>query len=384
MSVKNVLIVGGGMVGAACAIKLAQQGMKVTVFERHFPDATTDLQNSRVDIRVSAINRASERLLDELGAMAAIKATRSAPYTELEAFEQPNARLLFTAEQLGLTHLGHLIENNVIQAALWQQFSQYDITAIESAEPISAIDDDGEQVTLTLGAKQYQGDLLIAADGGRSAVRSMLGIGSEGWQYQQHCMGILVKLDAPQQVRTWQQFQRTGPVAFLPMQAPYANLIWYHHGDHLARLKALPKEQLKQEIITHFPSLPGDFDIESVAVFPLTRAHAQRYVQGRCVLIGDAAHTINPLAGQGVNLGFADVVALSAQLQNDNPIDIALQRYWQARRYANLAMMSTMDACYWGFSNESGPLKWGRNLFLRAANQAGPIKDWVLKYAIGH
>ena len=190
MSVKNVLIVGGGMVGAACAIKLAQQGMKVTVFERHFPDATTDLQNSRVDIRVSAINRASERLLDELGAMATIKATRSAPYTELEAFEQPNARLLFSAEQLGLTHLGHLIENNVIQAALWQQFSQYDITAIESAEPINAIDDDGEQVTLTLGAKQYQGDLLIAADGGRSAVRSMLGIGSEGWQYQQHCMGI--------------------------------------------------------------------------------------------------------------------------------------------------------------------------------------------------
>ena len=383
MSVQSVIVVGGGMVGAACALKLAQQGKHVTVIERQGVDLTTPMVEQAVDIRVSAINRASERLLSELGAFELLSTSRAAPYTELEAFEQSPGELVFSADQLSLSHLGHIIENNLIQTALWHQFAEHNIRVELCAEPIKSIENRDDGVTLNYGDKQFEADLLIGADGGRSQVRQLLGIGSTGWQYEQHCMGILIKLDAPQQARTWQEFKATGPVAFLPMQAPYANLIWYHRGDELQRLKSLDKAQLKAEILAQFPPLAGDFDIENVAVFPLTRSHAQRYHQGRCVLVGDAAHTINPLAGQGVNLGFKDVVSLAQQLDVEQPTELALHKYWQQRKIANLAMMSTMDACYFGFSNDIKPLRMLRGSFLKLAHRGGLLKDWVLKYAIG-
>ena len=197
-------------------------------------------------------------------------------------------------------------------------------------------------------------------------------------------MGVLIKLDAPQQVKTWQQFKPTGPVAFLPMQAPYANLIWYDDSSKLQGLKKLPAAELKQQVLDNFPPLVGDFEVIEHAVFPLARQHANHYSQGRIVLVGDAAHTINPLAGQGVNLGFQDVVALADKLNNADDIGASqhLQQYEHTRRKANLLMMSMMDACYFGFSNQVTPLQWARSRFLKMANNTGLVKNWVLKYAI--
>ncbi|WP_404340528.1 FAD-dependent monooxygenase [Pseudoalteromonas mariniglutinosa] len=384
MMKNKVIIVGGGMVGAAAAVKLAQQGCAVTVLEQRVIDADAVLSSEKVDLRISAINRFSENLLDKLGAMSLLRENRLAPYQQLEAFEQNGDNLLFDCQDINTSHLGHLIENNLIQASLWQQFAKYNIQVIAQATTLTEIVQTALDITLVYGDTLYSADLVIAADGGQSQLRTKAGIGVTGWQYAQHCMGVLIKLDAPQQVKTWQQFKATGPVAFLPMQAPYGNLICYHQANTLKEWQALSNEQLKDKIVAHFPELPGDFEIVKHAVFPLARQHANQYSHGRLVLVGDAAHTINPLAGQGVNLGFQDVAVLAKQLAGQTDIGKAqqLHEYEQARRKANLLMMSMMDACYFGFSNQITPLKWARSQFLKLANKTGPAKQWVLKYAI--
>ncbi len=384
MTQNKVIVVGAGMVGAAMAIKLAQQGKSVQIIEKKLINADAILASDQVDIRVSAINRFSENLLDELGAMPILRQNRLAPYTQLEAFERGGDNLLFDCADINTSHLGHLIENNLIQASLWQQFAHYNIEVIEQSAPLSAIEQDTTSITLIYGDTRYTADLVIAADGGQSQLRAKANIGVTGWQYQQHCMGVLIKLDAPQQVKTWQQFTPTGPLAFLPMQAPYANLIWYDSANTLQNFKGLTAEQIKAHVLNKFPLLAGDFEVQNHAVFPLTRQHANNYSNGRLVLVGDAAHTINPLAGQGVNLGFEDVVALAQALEDADDIGcpLKLKEYERSRRKANLLMMSMMDACYFGFSNQITPLKWARSQFLRMANNTGPLKNWVLKYAI--
>lgn len=384
MTKNKVIVVGAGMVGAAMAIKLAQQGKAVRIIEKKLINPQQVLSSDQVDIRVSAINRFSEKLLDELGAMPLLKQSRLAPYQQLEAFERGGDNLLFDCADINTTHLGHLIENNLIQASLWQQFEQYNIEVIEQATPITSIEQTSDAITLVYGEQTYTADLVIAADGGQSQLRAKANIGITGWQYQQHCMGVLIKLDAPQQVKTWQQFTPTGPLAFLPMQAPYANLIWYDDANTLQSFKGLNPLQLKTHIVKKFPELAGDFTVLKHAVFPLARQHANKYSQGRLVLVGDAAHTINPLAGQGVNLGFQDVVALAQVLLSADDIGcpLKLNEYEKSRRKANLLMMSMMDACYFGFSNQIAPLKWARSQFLKIANNTGPLKNWVLKYAI--
>ncbi len=372
------------MVGSATAIKLAQQGSDVTIIEKHLIDADSILSSDKVDIRISAINRFSEHLLDELGAMPLLRKNRIAPYQQLEAYQQQDESLLFDCKDIGETHLGHLIENSLIQASLWQQFADYNIEVIEQKTPVTDINQTDDSITLHYGDTHYTADLVIAADGGQSQLRTKAGLGVTGWQYAQHCMGVLIKLDAPQQVKTWQQFTPTGPVAFLPMQAPYANLICYHDAAVLKQWQKLSNEELKAKLIAHFPELPGDFELLEHAVFPLARQHANDYSQGRLVLVGDSAHTINPLAGQGVNLGFQDVVALADILEDQEDVGQhqLLKQYEKKRRHANLLMMSMMDACYFGFSNEIKPLSWARSKFLKLANNKGPAKNWVLKYAI--
>ncbi|MFY8284147.1 FAD-dependent oxidoreductase [Pseudoalteromonas sp. SSMSWG5] len=384
MNKNKIIVVGGGMVGAATAIKLAQQGSDVTIIEKHLIDADSILSSDKVDIRISAINRFSEHLLDELGAMPLLRKNRIAPYQQLEAYQQQDESLLFDCKDIGETHLGHLIENSLIQASLWQQFADYNIEVIEQKTPVTDINQTDDSITLHYGDTHYTADLVIAADGGQSQLRTKAGLGVTGWQYAQHCMGVLIKLDAPQQVKTWQQFTPTGPVAFLPMQAPYANLICYHDAAVLKQWQKLSNEELKAKLIAYFPQLPGDFELLEHAVFPLARQHANDYSQGRLVLVGDSAHTINPLAGQGVNLGFQDVVALADILEDQEDVGQhqLLKQYEKKRRHANLLMMSMMDACYFGFSNEIKPLSWARSKFLKLANNKGPAKNWVLKYAI--
>ncbi|WP_229748108.1 FAD-dependent monooxygenase [Lacimicrobium alkaliphilum] len=381
----DVIVVGGSMTGSAMALGLARQNYSVAVVDPLTPDPYQ--AGSQPDIRVSAINAASRLLLEQLGAWEVLEAMRVCPYRRLSVWED-DARTDFTADDIAAPYLGHIIENTLIQRALYETLQQFSQTKWFSAELKALSGQDKNQVTLSDGTELSAG-LLIGADGAHSKVRRQLGIGTSGWQYKQQALAVSIKTDAPQQDITWQNFVATGPMAFLPLYDGYGSLVWYHQSEQIQRLKTLSDSDLKTEIKQAFPSELMDFDILSRASFPLTRQHASGYVSNSAVLIGDAAHTINPLAGQGLNLGFKDVACLLAKLEDkiwlkdNHQLGQALSHYERKRRPDNLLMMSAMDVIYKTFSTEILPVTQLRRLGLRLAQHAGPLKKQVTRYAMG-
>ncbi len=386
----DIAVIGGGMVGAAIAIGFAQQGRSVVVVEGAEPKPFDASQ--AMDIRVSAISHQSVKLLDSLGAWASIRAMRVCPYRRLETWEHPECRTRFHSDELSLGQLGYIVENRLIQLGLWQAFAQYDNLTLECPERLQTIEfADVNRITLESG-KQFETQWVIGADGANSKVRQLAGIGITAWDYRQHCMLINVKTDRPQQDITWQQFTPNGPRSFLPLcslteegkEVGQGSLVWYDSPKRIKQLCAMTKSQLRTEILNHFPKELGDIEVLQSGSFPLTRRHAQSYSSRNCVLVGDSAHTINPLAGQGVNLGFKDVAALLAIAQGQDELtNSLLAKYERVRRPDNLLMQSGMDFFYKSFSNDLGPLKFARNAALKLAENSGPIKSQVLKYALG-
>ncbi|KFK95165.1 MULTISPECIES: 3-demethoxyubiquinol 3-hydroxylase [unclassified Serratia (in: enterobacteria)] len=384
----DVVVVGGGMVGAAAALGLAQAGLSVALLEHQAPEAF-DAQ-SPPDLRISAIGCSSVSLLKQLGAWQAVEKMRLAPYRRLETWEWASSLVAFDAASLGLPELGFMVENRILQLALWQQLEQCENLTLYCPATLQAMqrEHSGWQVTLS-SSETLQARLVIGADGAHSQVRKLAAIGTSGWQYRQSCLLISVETGAPQQDVTWQQFFPSGPRAFLPLCGPWASLVWYDSPQRIRQLQALPLEQLEREVAAAFPSRLGAVKVHAAGSFPLVRTHAQRYVQPGLVLLGDAAHTINPLAGQGVNLGYRDVDALfdviigARELGEDWASEAVLMRYQRRRRTDNLLMQSGMDLFYAAFSNNLAPLGVARNLALMVAQRAGKLKEHALKYALG-
>ena len=340
-----------------------------------------------MDLRVSAISPRSVALLEQLGAWQAVMAMRLCPFKRLETWEHPECRTRFSADEMQLQQLGYIVENRVIQLALWQQFEYYDnITLLCPTTMVAATAiDDGYQIELDDGSLLNCG-LLIGADGANSQVRQQANIGITAWDYRQHCMLINIATTLPQQDITWQQFTPAGPRSFLPLPGHQGSLVWYDSPARIRQLSAMPAAQLHAEIVATFPPELGEFTVLNHGSFPLTRRHAQTYYKPNVVLLGDAAHTINPLAGQGVNLGFKDVACLLekiSQAGNDWQQPQVLAHYERCRRPDNLIMQTGMDFFYATFSNNIGPLKLLRNASLRVADHTGAIKKQLLKYAMG-
>ena len=382
----DIAVVGGGMVGASVALKLAQAGLSVVLLEKHPIKAVT--KDESFDLRISAINRRSETWLRELGAWQTMHPERLCVYQQLRAFEQEQPPLDFTAAEIAEPYLGHMVENNQIQAALWQQFPA-SLTVLCPTTVLS-VQNDAEFVSVkTTEHGEIIAKLVIGADGANSQIRQLSGVGSSGWQYQQACMLIHIQTAYPHLEMTWQQFTEQGPRAYLPLPGHDASLVWYDEANRIAQLAAMAPEQLHREITAHFPPRLGEFKVIKQAWFPLVRSDANQYVKGRVVLIGDAAHTINPLAGQGVNLGFADAQLLAQLLVDawqqgeDLSSPLLLAQYQRQRKIANLTMMSAMDVFYQVFKSDLPPVRQIRRLGLALAAKAGPLKAWVGKYAAG-
>lgn len=382
----DVLIVGGGMVGASVALKLSRAGLQVGLIEKQ--QVTAFDPQSAIDLRVSAINRRSEQWLTELGAWSLLEQWRLCPYKRLQAFEANQSGLTFHADEVGLSHLGHIIENNLIQQALWanfpaqlQQYCSATVTGFEQQVDYASVH------TAEFG--KLDARLVIAADGGQSQLRQLAQIGVSGWQYQQSCLIVTVNTEFEQQDITWQQFNESGPRAFLPLPGKQGSLVWYDHHHKIKQLAALSKAALAEQIQQAFPAQLGTITVEQVGSFPLARVHAKDYSKGRLVLVGDAAHSINPLAGQGVNLGFADAMLLCKLLEQafEQGTDLAapqgLTSYQTTRQRENALMMSAMDLFYQSFSSSLAPVRLLRQFGLAAADKAGPLKRWVSRYAVG-
>ena len=389
---------GGGMVGATLALGLAQQQFKVAVIEPYLPAPFKPEDGP--DLRVSAISEASVTLLKALGAWEHIAAMRVKPYTGLSVWDDPSHRTDFTAHSIDMPQLGYFVENRLLQLGCHKALTQFDNVEIISGQSVEDIRlTNTANVNLSNG-RTLEAKWLVGADGANSQVRKAAGIGTTGWQYAQQAMGITIRMENAVEPITWQQFTSSGPKAFLPMFDNYASLVWYDTPDELKRIKSLKPSQLESEILKTFPEEltkgKNSFSVIDKAIFPLTRSHANHYVKGCCVLIGDAAHTINPLAGQGFNLGFKDVEAFLSvssnfktnSTANDLLTDGAFSQmlfsnYERPRKRDNLMMMTAMDGFYTLFSNDVAPIKWIRNQLLSVAQRIQPAKQEVLKYAIG-
>lgn len=380
----DVVIVGGGMVGGALALGLAQHGFTVTVIEKNAPPAFD--ASSTPDVRISAISASSVELLKSLGVWGAVRGMRAHAYRQLETWEWESAHVVFNASELKLPELGYMVENNVLQLALWQALEAHNRISLQVGLSLQEMQRGETHTSLTLtDGSQHEARLVIGADGANSQIRQLAGIGVHAWQYQQSCMLISVRCADDPGDSTWQQFTPEGPRAFLPLFDHWASLVWYDTPARIRQLQGMSMIQLQQEITRHFPSRLGEVMPLSAGAFPLVRRHALQYVKPGMALVGDAAHTIHPLAGQGVNLGYRDADALldilsRARAHGEEWASLpVLKRYQTRRRADNFIMQSGMDLFYAGFSNDLPPVRMLRNIGLMAAERAGELKRQALK-----
>lgn len=384
----DVVIVGGGMVGAAVACGLGGSNLKVAVLEQDLPEAFSGGQPH--DLRVSALSIASQRILQAVGAWDGVVNRRLCPFRRMRVWETAGDTE-FKSDDIDYPELGFIVENRVTQLALLDRLRQFENIELIAPVAVAGIDyqSTGSYVQLDNG-RVLETRLLVAADGGQSRVRRAVGIGVTSWDYNQHALVIYVETDYPQQDITWQRFVPTGPQAFLPLTGHFGSIVWYNSPDEVRRLKKLPPERLISELTQAFPSCLGKINkVLGTASFPLKRQHAQEYVKHGAALVGDAAHMINPLAGQGVNIGLLDAAALvevlvEAEKQGEDIADVGvLKRYESMRRNDNLKMMTVMDLFYRFFSNDVLPVKFLRNLGLGMAERIKPAKNKVMRAAMG-
>jgi 2-octaprenyl-3-methyl-6-methoxy-1,4-benzoquinol hydroxylase len=384
----DVLVVGGGMVGAALGCGLGGSALRVAVLEDAPPPAFSPEQLH--DLRVSAVSVASASILKTVGAWQGVAGRRFCPFRRMRVWEGAGD-VEFRSEDIDEPALGYIVENRIIQLALLDRLRAFPNVELVCPAKTRRIDyaASGSSVELDDG-RVLSGRLLVAADGGTSRVRQAAGLGVSGWDYEQHALVLTVDTAYGQQDITWQRFTPTGPQAFLPLDGPHASLVWYQAPEEVKRLKTLPDDELLRALRHAFPAELGDIDrITDRGSFPLKRQHALHYIKEGAALIGDAAHMIHPLAGQGVNIGLLDAAALAQVLigAHRRGEDIGafrvLREYETLRRRNNLLMMTTMDLFYRVFGNAHAPLKFVRNLGLGLAERVAPAKQAAMRYAMG-
>jgi 2-octaprenylphenol hydroxylase len=351
----DVVIVGGGMVGACVAALMARDerlaGWNIAVVESAAPKAPVA---GAVDLRVSALSRASELILRHAGAWPLIEPD-ACPYSDMVVWDAAGRRdgrdvLRFSAAETGEPNLGHIADNQRVQWALHQSPHVRSVTQLRAGLEGLEFDEDAARLTLSDG-RRYTCALVVGADGGKSRVRELCGIGRAGWTYGQTAVVAHLRPEQPHRGTAYQRFLPDGPIAFLPLRDGRVSLVWTTTPDEAAALQAMEPAEFGCRVTKASDRVLGRVELESGrAGFPLALWHSREYVQPHLALVGDAAHTIHPLAGQGVNLGFLDAAAL-AQVLGDavtagsDPSALrTLRRYERWRRSENALMLGVCDS----------------------------------------
>jgi len=390
----DLLVVGGGMVGAALALACSAQGLKIAVVESREP--SRDWPKGEVDLRVSALSRASQRILDRLGrgptAWERIQGLGVSPYREMRVWDAVGgASIHFDSADLGEPDLGHIVENRVTQLALWEQLeAAADIHLLCPARGLR-LSLTPERALLDLDdGRRLVARLLVGADGRDSWVRAQAGITTSGWDYDQQAIVANVQTTRPHGETAWQRFLPTGPLAFLPLADGRCSIVWSAVEARAWQLMALDDAAFLAELEAAFERHLGPLvAVGRREAFPLRLQHADRYVLPRLALIGDAAHAIHPLAGQGVNLGFLDAAQLADNIAEAlaRGRDIGglwtLRRYERARRGGNMAMLGAMEVFKRLFGNRNPLLVAARNLGLAVTDRLPGLKQLFIEQALG-
>ncbi|HXH01740.1 MAG TPA: UbiH/UbiF/VisC/COQ6 family ubiquinone biosynthesis hydroxylase [Candidatus Competibacteraceae bacterium] len=387
----DVVIAGGGMVGTALACALGGSPLRVALLESAPPRPLP--AGTEPDLRVSAISRASQRILAAVGAWDPIAASaRLAPYRHMRVWDAAGpGRIQFDAAELGEPELGWIIENRVLQYALWETAAGHDNLSLFCPAELHLLGEReaGQYLHLQLhDGRGLRTRLLVGADGAQSRVRRLTGIASAGWEYEQAGLVATVSTEKPHQDTAWQRFLPTGPLAFLPLFDGQCSIVW--STPHSAQLLALDERSFALTLSEAFDWTLGAITrVGPRTAFPLRLQHAQQYVRPRVALVGDAAHVVHPLAGQGVNLGLLDAAALAevlleASAAGRDPGELALlRRYERWRKGHNLLTLGVMDGFKRLFGSTLGPVKLLRNLGLNLTDAIAPVKHLLARHAMG-
>lgn len=389
------------MVGATLACLLAQAGKEVAIVENYLPSAFDP--HSHAELRVSAISRASQKAFQKVGAWTKMQAMRVSPYEAMHVWEetrqvedmtqtatQPVAsgEIHFDAADLGEPDLGHIIENKVIQLALLEVIRESSNVDLISPASLAhfAVHDDSVEVHLD-NQQTLVADLLVGADGANSRVRELSNISLTKTDYAQQGLVATIKPELCHQSTAWQRFMPSGPLALLPLCDNHCSIVWTLPADKADYYLTLEDKAFNQALTEAFGNRLGQLEVCSKrAAFPLVGRHAERYVMPHIALVGDAAHTIHPLAGQGVNLGIKDAVALAeiiSQSSRSPGSQLLLRRYERARKADNVLTQKAMEGFNILFSHSLPVVKTGRDLGLNLVNRLTPVKHQIIRAAMG-
>ena len=382
----DIVIAGGGLVGSALACALGGTGLKVAVLDRQLPPA---LAADAYDVRVSAITPASRVLFEALGVWPGIAARAMGRVAAMEIWDQGEIR--FDAADIGEPVLAYIIENGAITAALHARVQQY--TNVHSVVPaeFDAIEvKDGAQLTLRDG-RRISARLLVGADGADSVVRKQAGLALRRFDLSQTAIVATVRTERAHNDTAFQRFLSTGPLAFLPLaDAHHASIVWSADTPRAQALMALDDVAFTAELTRAFGERLGALTVASArAAFPLALTHAVDYIAPAVALVGDAAHTVHPLAGQGVNLGLLDAAALAEVVLDahgagkDIGAHHVLRRYERWRKGDNWTMLAVTGGFKFLFGNDWPLVREARNLGLRATDRSQIVKNLFMRRACG-
>lgn len=381
----EIIVAGGGLVGCAIVRALQQAGFDAALVERG--GAPKPFDPAVDDLRVYALSPASIRWLEGLGAWQQLPGWREGPYQAMKVWsENPHQFLGFDAAELRLPALGSIVENGLLQWALWQQLDPARIHAGAAVEALS-LDESGAELRLADG-REFGCRLLVAADGVDSQLRAMAGIDTVGWSYEQRAIVANVTTERPHAQTALQRFLRSGPLAFLPLGDGRSSIVW--SSTEAERLLALDDAGFLAELAGAIQYERGAITATTArASFPLRLNHAREYVRDSFALAGDAAHSVHPLAGQGVNLGFSDGAALVTALveARDAGRDYGslrnLKRYERARKADNLDMLAVTDGLSRAFDLDLPGWPVLRDLGMQAVQRLQPLKTLLARQAAG-